>query len=212
MTLWVIATRNRGKLVELAPLLAAHGVSPQTLDEAGVPASSFEDGLEVFDTFEENALAKARYFAALCGAPCIADDSGLCVDVLHGAPGVRSRRFAADRGVAALDPANEEGANNRALIAACWTTGARPPWHAQYTCAAAFVGDGREVVALGRSAGFLQPEPEGLQGFGFDPHFCSSDLGVTFAVASREAKQRVSHRGRAVAALLALLDQPRANA
>lgn len=207
MTAWVIATRNRGKLVELSPLLAANGISGVTLDDTGLAPSPLEDGLEVHDTFEQNALAKARYFAAQCGLPCIADDSGLAVDVLDGAPGVRSRRFAMDRGLQSLDIADEEEANNRALIEACRDTGMPPPWRARYTCAAAFVSRTREVVALGHAEGVVRAEPEGTSGFGFDPFFWSSDLGVTFAVASREEKQRVSHRSRAIASLLVMLEQ-----
>jgi XTP/dITP diphosphohydrolase len=188
-------------------MLAAHGVQAIGLDEAGVPADPAEDLIEVFDSFEENALAKARYYFERTGMPCLADDSGLCIDALDGRPGVRSRRFAADVGVADVPAGDEDAANNDAMLVACWNSGWAPPWTAHYACAAALVGAGHSVVAHGRTDGVITPERAGLAGFGYDPYFLSTDLRVTFAVASREEKARVSHRGRAVRALLERLAQ-----
>lgn len=203
MVPWIIATRSRGKLAELVPMLAAHGIAAVGLEAAGVAAHPDEDGIEVFATFEENALAKARFFAARTGRPCLADDSGLCVDALDGRPGVRSRRLARDLGRAVPPGADEDRANVDALLDACWDSGWAPPWPAHYACAAALVDGARTIVTRGTTAGVIVPQREGTGGFGYDPWFLSADLGVTFARASREAKAGVSHRGRAFAALLA---------
>jgi XTP/dITP diphosphohydrolase len=200
---WIVATRSHGKWAELVPLLAAHGIQAIGLDDAGVVYDPEEAEIERFDTFEENALAKARYFAAKSQRPCLADDSGLCIDALGGRPGVRSRRFAIDASVVARSFATEAEANNHAMLDACQETGVRPPWPAHYACAAAYADAARSLVACGRSDGAIVPAPVGAGGFGYDPYFFSADLGVTFAEASRTAKARVSHRGRAVAALLA---------
>ena len=127
MSTWLLATRNRGKLAELIPMLERHGVTAITLDDAGVAADTEEDALEQFHTFEENARAKAAYFAARAGMPCLADDSGLCIDALDGAPGVRSRRFASDRNHAAAPGHDEDIANNDAMVDACWDSGRAPP-------------------------------------------------------------------------------------
>jgi XTP/dITP diphosphohydrolase len=200
---WIIATRSAGKLKELVPMLASHGIVGVGLDAAGVPVDAVEDAIEVHDSFTENALAKARYFAALTGRPCLADDSGLCVDALQGLPGVRSRRFAADRGLPVTDAGDEDTRNNDALVNACWDSGFAPPWAAHYACVMALVGGAVECVGEGRTEGVIQPERTGQGGFGYDPYFVSRDLGQSFAVASREEKARVSHRARALVALLA---------
>ena len=201
---WLIASRSHGKLAKLVPMLAEHGIVAIGLDAAGVVLNTAEDDIECFDSFEANALAKARYFAALTGLPCVADDSGLCVEALDQGPGVRSRRFASDRGVATLGGSVDE-ANNLAMLDACWDSGRAPPWTAHFACAAAYVDATRTCVAAGRTDGAIIPAPDGVGGFGYDPYFMSADLSVTFALASREAKSRVSHRGRAFANLLALL-------
>ena len=200
---WIIATRSRGKLAELTPLLAAHGIDAIGLDDAGVAVDpGAENGIEVFDTFEANALAKARYFAERTRQPCVADDSGLCVDALDGRPGVRSRRFANDLGIATSFD-DEDDANNQAMLDACWDSGRAPPWLARFACAAAYADAQRSVVTLGYAEGAILPDRVGDGGFGYDPFFRSNDLGESFGVASREAKARVSHRARAFASLLA---------
>ena len=206
MTPWIIATRSRGKLAELQPLLAVAGIVAIGLDEAGIAESPDEAGIEAFATFEANALAKAQYFATLTGRPCLADDSGLSVDALNGQPGVRSRRFAADHGVTIGARADEDAANNDALIDACWNSGWAPPWRAHFVCAAAYADGTRSFCALGRTNGTVLPDRDDEGGFGYDPYFASADLGVTFAAASRAAKARVSHRARAFASLLMMID------
>jgi XTP/dITP diphosphohydrolase len=202
---WLLATRNRGKLAELIPMLEQHGVTAMTLDDAGIVAHPDEDALERFGTFEENSRAKAEYFAARAGMPCLADDSGLCIDALDGAPGVRSRRFASDRNHVAAFGHDEDNANNDAMVDACWDSGRAPPWIARYVCAAALCDGVRTVVATGETAGVIMPDRDGSGGFGYDPFFVSDDLGMSFARASREAKAGVSHRARAFRALLAEL-------
>jgi len=208
MSTWLLATRSQGKRDELRPMLAARGIEVLTLDEAGVDPHPDEDGIEVFDTFEGNALAKARYFAARTGMPCLADDSGLCIDALDGAPGVRSRRFAADRGQVVPPGRDEDTVNNEATVDACLDSGRAPPWSARYVCAAAYCDGTREHVVTGTTEGAIEPDGDGHDGFGYDPFFFSTDLGMSFGRASRDAKAAVSHRGRAVGALLAIVAPP----
>ncbi len=198
----LLATRSAGKLRELVPMLAAHGIRGVGLADAGVAEGPAEEGIEVFDTFEANALAKARYFARLTGTACIADDSGLSIDALHGAPGVRSRRFARERGRHAGGADGEDAANAEAVLDACWDSGWAPPWRSRFICAAAYVDMTHEFVARGTVEGVLLPDADGDGGFGYDPWFVSSELGVTFARASLQAKSVVSHRARAVSSLL----------
>lgn len=196
----LVATRSAGKLRELLPMFAAAGWRVLTLDEAGIPPAPEEDAVEAHETFEANALAKARHFHERSGLPTLADDSGLAVDALGGAPGVRSKRFSGRRDLegAALDAANIalllrrlEGAEDR---------------RARFVCAAAFADDTRELVRLGECAGRIATRPsEGTSGFGYDPLFISDELGATFADVGREEKGRVSHRARAFRALLAAL-------
>lgn len=209
----VLATRSAGKVKELVPLLAAVGVHVVTLADVGLPESPEEDALEAFDTFEENALAKARYFARLTGAIVLADDSGLSVDALGGRPGVHSKRWSGrnDLEGAALDAANNAflqealrvAQHDAPMVGALAETMSR---RARYVCAAACVwSDGAawcEAVVRGETTGELLTAGRGNGGFGYDPYFLSDDLGATFAEVAREAKATVSHRGRAFAALL----------
>ena len=206
---WIIATRSPGKLLELAPLFRAFGIEVIGLDAVGVPELPDEAGVEAFGTFEDNARAKALYFARLTGRPCIADDSGLCIEALDGGPGVRSRRIASDLGYA-IDARGEDAANCEVVLDACWDSGWAPPWRAYYGCAAAYA-DATETahVASGRTDGAVQSDRSGDGGFGYDPYFVSDDLGISFGLASREAKSRVSHRARAFTALVETLQHSR---
>jgi XTP/dITP diphosphohydrolase len=192
----LLATRSGGKLHELQPLFAAAGFTIRQLHDEGIEGSPDEDLIEAFDTFEENALAKARYFHALCGGPVVADDSGLMLEALGGEPGVRSKRWSGRGDIAgrALDEAN----NAKLLESLRGAVDRR----ARYVCAAAYVDDVRELVRLGETAGVIVDSRRGVHGFGYDPFFLSAELGVTFGEASREAKEGVSHRGRAFRALI----------
>lgn len=169
------------------------------LDEAGIAESPQEESIESFPTFEENARAKAQYFYALCGGlDVVADDSGLCVDALGGEPGVRSKRWSGQGGTAQ----EIDAANNAKLVARLAGVSRR---RAQFVCAAAWHGERGEFVATGAAGGTILTTPSGTHGFGYDPYFCSSELGMTLADATTEQKRLVSHRGRAFDALLVAL-------
>lgn len=192
----LLATRSHGKLRELHGILAEAGLAGITLDEYGIAYSPDEEGIECYDTFEENALAKARYFHEKSGLPTMADDSGLSVDALGGAPGVWSKRYSGreDLSGQALDDAN----NAKLLLELKDAS----DWSAKYSCAAAFVDDKREEVAFGETYGRIIGEPRGAEGFGYDPYFYSTELRKTFGEAGIGEKQQVSHRGRAFRALV----------
>lgn len=196
----VLATRSAGKIRELIPMVAAAGFVPVTLEALGMAEVAAEEAIEAYDTFEENAIAKARWFSSrAAGRIVLADDSGLSVDALGGAPGVRSKRWAWAPGLggAALD-----AANNARLVA---ELAGRVDRRARYVCVAALSWSGGELAARGECVGTIVAEPRGSSGFGYDPHFRSDELGVTFGEAAIAAKERISHRGRAVRAALALL-------
>ncbi len=198
----LVATRNVGKLRELVPWFAAVGVTVETLDAAGLAAEVAEDSLESHETFEDNALAKARYFHERSGGRVVvAEDSGLEVEALRGAPGVRSKRWS---GRADLEGAALDAANNVLLLQSLGAASleGRTSRAARYVCAAACVWSGGAVVVRGETAGVIVDEAQGVGGFGYDPHMWSPELGATFASVGREAKSRVSHRGRAFAQLL----------
>jgi XTP/dITP diphosphohydrolase len=200
----VLATRNAGKLRELRPLFADTGIAVIDLVEAGIEESPEEEALECHSTFEENALAKARWFAARSGGlSVVADDSGLEVTALDGAPGVRSKRWSGrvDVSGAALD-----AANNALLLERLRGEADR---RARFVCAAAWCAGDRELVVRGETPGMIVQEGEarGEHGFGYDPLFRSDELGVTLAEATVAEKQTVSHRGRAFTELLLRLRQ-----
>ena len=192
----VLATRSEGKLRELRPLFAGAGMAVHDLRDAGVNVSPDEELVEAFDTFEANALAKARYFHVLTGRPTVADDSGLEVEALRWAPGVHSKRWSGRRD---LEGQALDDANNAKLLTAL--QGVAEP-RARYVCVAAFCDGTREVVVRGETSGVIVRDARGAEGFGYDPYFLSAELGATFGESSREAKERVSHRGRAFRALL----------
>lgn len=201
----VVATRSAHKLAEIRRILG--GVPGLVLVDpsaVGVPPSPEEEGIEVFDTFEENAVAKARWFHERTGLPALADDSGLVVDALGGAPGVRSRRFAP---VESVDADAQDRANNAHLLR---LLGDRPlpERTARYVCVAALVAPGREpLVRRGEAEGLILGVPRGWGGFGYDPLFYDQTLGATFAEIPPEAKNARSHRGAAFRALAAALSQ-----
>lgn len=195
----LVATRSAGKLRELSGILYDEGMQGVTLDEARIEYSPDEEGIECFDTFEENALAKARYFHRKSGLPTLSDDSGLSVSSLGGAPGVWSKRYS---GRDDLEGRELDDANNAKLLSAL--KGFRDV-SASYTCAAAYVDGQKEVVALGQTFGRIVTAPVGENGFGYDPYFHSTELDKTFGEAGVPEKAVVSHRGRAFRALFAAL-------
>jgi XTP/dITP diphosphohydrolase len=196
---YLLATRSLGKLYELRPMFSAAGLEVIDLDGAGIPEGEAESTLEEFETFEENALAKASYFRERSGLVTIADDSGLEVQALGGAPGVRTKRWSgrADLEGRALDVANNDFLLNK--------LGTATDRRARYVCVAALVDGGGQRTFRGESEGEILEEPRGEGGFGYDPLFLSSDLGITFAEADRAMKERTSHRGRAFSQLIAWL-------
>lgn len=197
----LVATRNPGKLAELRPMFASIGVEVVDLDEVGLPEAAEEEGLEAFDTFEANALAKARYFHDRSGGlPTVADDSGLVVDALGGRPGVKSKRFS---GRTDLTGAALDAANIRVLLGALDGVTDR---RARFVCSVALVRGGEVVIRRGVVEGRILDAPVGTHGFGYDPVFFAPELGATFGEASDAAKARVSHRARAFAALAAVLE------
>src|SRR5215475_10964541 len=184
----VLASRNEAKLRELARILGGE-VRLRGLDEfPGAPEVA-----ETGATFEENALLKARAIASYTGLPAVADDSGLCVDALSGMPGVLSARWAGRHGD---DRANLE------LVLAQVADVPDARLGAQFVCAAALVvPGGREWVVTGRVDGRLIRVPRGSGGFGYDPIFLPDGFGQTTAEMTAEAKDAISHRGRAFRAL-----------
>lgn len=197
----LIATRSGGKLRELAPLCAEFGWRVVDLAALGIPETADEETIESFSTFEENALAKARYFHARSGRPTLADDSGLEVTALRGGPGVHSKRWSgrADLMGDALD-----AENNRLLLASLASSGTDDR-SARYVCAAAFADGEREVVCRGVVEGRIVESAAGANGFGYDPYFWSDELERTFGVATLEQKAGVSHRARAFRSLFEAL-------
>ena len=193
MTEIVVASGNRGKIAELARTLAPLGVSLRPQDEFGVPEVE-ETGL----SFVENAILKARAAARHTGLPAIADDSGLAVDALGGAPGIYSARYAGGAG---------DAANNAKLLDALANIPAGER-SAHFHCALVYVRDGDDptpVIAEGRWPGRIREAASGGGGFGYDPLFEPEGLSVTAAELPPAEKNRLSHRARASAALLEAL-------
>ncbi len=192
----LVATRSDDKMREIVPLLERLPARILSLRAAGVPVTAAEDEIERFDTFEENAAAKARYFfIASGGIPTIADDSGLIVRALGHAPGVRSKRWS---GRPDLRGQDLDDANNRHLLS---ELGEATDRRASYVCVAAFADAGIAFTARGDTTGEITTRARGSAGFGYDPYFLSDDLGRTFGEAGPAEKSRVSHRGRAFRAL-----------
>lgn len=220
MSRWVLASSNAGKLREfqhaLAPVLKPHGIELLAQSDLGVSIAD-----EPFDTFEENALAKARHASAQTGLPALADDSGICVDALDGRPGVRSARYWADHMqyappdlVRDLSAMTTDAANLAWLLheiesvkQRCYEK-SQPPesfWNAAYVAAIAFVNgpnDPSPIVVTGRWQGRVITEQRGSGGFGYDPIFFDRGFSKTAAELTLAEKQSVSHRGRALAELL----------
>lgn len=198
MTL-LVATRSLGKQREIRRLLAPAGIPILFPDDAGVPPDPGEERLELADTFEANARAKAEYFARRTGLATVADDSGLEVFALGGLPGVRSKRWAASGGAGVeLDRANNAELLRRLLGAPAARRRAR------YRCVLAYLTSPGAVPEIfeGECTGTILDGPQGEGGFGYDPLFRSDDLGRSFGEAGETEKDAVSHRGRAFRALL----------
>lgn len=187
---WVIATGNPGKLIELRALLEPSGLTLVAQSDLGVQSPP-----ETGATFLENALIKARHAAQQTGLPAIADDSGLVVDALGGAPGIYSARYAghgsqdADNVSKLLDDMRDLSEAERGAHFHCVIVALLGPQ------------DPAPAIGQGRWPGRIALEPAGVSGFGYDPVFFDPELGKTAAELSPEAKNRTSHRGRALRAL-----------
>lgn len=187
----VIASNNQGKIAELADLLAPLGLTPVAQGELGVGEAE-----EPAVTFVENAILKARHAARITGLPSLADDSGLAVDALGGAPGVRSARYAGDTA--------SDADNVQALLDAL-KDAPQARRTAQFHCVLVYLrhaDDPTPVICHGRWPGSILSEPRGEGGFGYDPVFLVPETGTSAAELPRAEKGRISHRGRALALLL----------
>jgi XTP/dITP diphosphohydrolase len=204
---FLVATRSAGKLAELREIFASFELEVLTPDDLGIPESADEADLERFDTFEENALAKARYFFTKAGRiATFADDSGMCVDALGGEPGVHSKRWSGrlDLGPRALDAANNAKLLGRMSIAML-EQGSHFTDSARYVSVAAFKDPVGEVTRRGEIEGRVLSKPRGSGGFGYDPYFEAPELGGTFAESPIQNTAMGSHRSRAFRALLTAL-------
>ena len=190
----VIASNNPGKLREISQILAPLGIEVLPQSAFGVPEAD-----EPHDTFIENALAKARHAAGLTGLPTLADDSGLCVDALGGAPGVHSARYAGEP--------RSDARNNAKLLEAL---GERPDRQAHYYCVIVVMRhaqDPQPLIAEGLWRGEILRAPRGSGGFGYDPLFLDPEFGQTGAELAPARKNLMSHRGKALALLVDALKQ-----
>ncbi|WP_326582476.1 RdgB/HAM1 family non-canonical purine NTP pyrophosphatase [Streptomyces sp. NBC_00481] len=195
MTRLILATRNAGKLTELKAILADAGLSHDLVGADAYP--DVPDVKETGVTFAENALLKAHALARATGFPAIADDSGLCVDVLNGAPGIFSARWAGTHG--------DDRANLELLLAQLGDI-ADEHRGAHFNCAAALaLPDGTERVVEGRLRGVLRHAPVGTNGFGYDPILQPEGETRTCAELSAEEKNAISHRGKAFRGLVPVL-------
>jgi XTP/dITP diphosphohydrolase len=186
----VLASNNAGKLAEFSSLLAPIGMALRKQSELGISEAE-----EPYATFLENALAKARHVAQLSGLPSLADDSGICVPALSGAPGVLSARYAGEP--------KSDARNNQKLIK---DLSAHEDKSAYYYCVLVYLRhaqDPQPVIAEGRWDGEIIATPRGANGFGYDPHFWIASLNKTAAELSAEEKNQLSHRGQALRALIA---------
>ncbi|MEK6707573.1 MAG: RdgB/HAM1 family non-canonical purine NTP pyrophosphatase [Pseudomonadota bacterium] len=190
----VIASNNPGKLREIGHLLEPLGIEV-------LPQSAFNiaEADEPHCTFVENALAKARHASKCSGLPALADDSGICVDALHGEPGIHSARYAGE-------PKSDER-NNQKLVEALTDQSNR---NAHYYCVIVLVrhaDDPQPIIADGAWRGEIIPQPRGSGGFGYDPYFYLPQLDKTSAELPLEQKNRISHRGQALARLVEMIRQ-----
>ncbi len=185
----VVGTKNRGKVREVLAILAGIPADLKSLDDyPGLP-----EPIEDADTFQGNASIKALYYARLTHCWTLADDSGLEVDALDGAPGVLSARYAGAGG--------DDAANNTKLVAQL--VGVQPERRsARFRCVVVLAGEHQVLAtASGVFEGLIVDTPRGANGFGYDPHFYVPELGMTAAQMPAELKNSLSHRGRALAAI-----------
>ncbi|MEJ2661399.1 MAG: XTP/dITP diphosphatase [Desulfobacteraceae bacterium] len=192
-TILVLASRNKGKTAEIKELLKDHPIQIRNLDDFGPLPPIVEDG----DTFEANAYKKASLTARYLGFPAMADDSGLCVDALNGAPGVYSARYA-----------GQDATDAQRCLKLLQDLGDNPNRAARFECVISLaVPTGPALTYEAACHGRITRQPAGTNGFGYDPVFFYPDLGKTFAELTGDEKNRVSHRGKALHELSAEFDK-----
>ncbi len=191
-----LATRNAAKLREVEPLFRDTPIRLTTLAELDVERRPEEEHLEAFNSFAQNALAKAEYFYDRTGLPMMAEDSGIRVDALNGEPGPRSKRFAPPEMQAKY---GVDRANNLYLLRQIRDVPDEQRT-AHFHCAVAVVLDQESRVFGGRVDGVILHEPRGESGFGYDPLFYLPERGITTAELTVEQKNEISHRGQAMRA------------
>jgi XTP/dITP diphosphohydrolase len=198
----LIGTRSPGKTREIKEFFTGLPFELSFPSDRLLERLPDEADLEKGSTYAENAVAKARYFATRGGLPAVADDSGLEVEALSGAPGPRSARWAEAKGT----NAEVEAANNAYLLARLADV-PEPRRGARYRCVVAFLATPSSVPEIVEATcdGFILTKPRGTGGFGYDPLFYSTELQMSFGEAAPAAKHRVSHRGRAFRALIEVL-------
>lgn len=183
----IVATRNKGKLKEFRAMLEPIGFEVKGIDDID---ASLPDVVEDADTFEGNALKKARAYSQVLGAAVISDDSGLCVDALDGAPGVYSARYAG------------EGAGDEANLQKVLDDLNGESSAARYVCVLVFVDGEQEIVVRGECEGEIIQDRRGDGGFGYDPVFYVDAYSRTMAQLTMEEKNAISHRARALQQLM----------
>lgn len=191
----VLASANKGKLNEIQQVL-----SPLKLELIPQSAFAIEDADETGMTFVENAIIKARHAASISGLPALADDSGLAVDALYGAPGIYSSRYAG--------PDANDASNNEKLLRELAKLSDKPRT-ARFHCALVYMRhaeDPSPLIALGQWEGEILTQARGNNGFGYDPLFYCPELKLTSAELTPEIKNQVSHRAKALAQLVALFN------
>jgi XTP/dITP diphosphohydrolase len=200
----LVATRSAGKQREVKRLLATSGLDLVFPEDLNLFEDPSEDLLEQADSFRANALAKAEHFAKRSQLPTVADDSGLEVFYLGGAPGTRSKRWAAATGTA-----DEVDAANNAELMRRLAGAPELKRMARYRCALVLIRKPGAMPEIfeGECAGRILEAPAGTAGFGYDPYFFSTDLGKSFGEATDDQKDAVSHRGRAFRAMVAALQE-----
>lgn len=193
----VLASGNAGKLKEFSALLKPLGLT--VIPQASLNIS---EAPEPHPTFVENALAKARHASALSGMPAMADDSGLCVRALNGAPGIFSARYAqSEQGV------RSDSANNQKLVQTLHNVSDRRAWYVAVLVFLTHPEDPQPLIAEANWFGEIVDIPDGMNGFGYDPHFFIAEHGCTVARLDPVLKNAVSHRGQAMRILLSKLKE-----
>lgn len=186
----IVASNNQGKIKEIKKILSEFNLEVVSLKEEGIDVDVVEDGT----TFMENSYKKAKTIHDLTGEMVLADDSGLCVDALDGAPGIYSARFAGEHG--------NDKKNNEKLLSLLKDKDKQEDRKAKFVCSIVLIINSEKVVKVtGEVHGYILDKEVGISGFGYDPLFYVPELNKTFGQASESEKNSISHRGRALKAL-----------